>query len=96
MYYVITNAGVRSGNNLAQFNRRYHCKMEQDEFTVCGRDFICKQTNQDIDFVQDKLKMENMAFASFFRKDNSVKFMTLFVLIFEFLFFFILNSKIGG
>lgn len=96
MFYVITNQGVVSAPNLNQINRKLNGTMDVSEFIICGRDMICKLSAEDIDFVQDKRKMENMMFASFFRKDNSVKFITLFTLIFEFIFFFILNAKIGG
>lgn len=85
MYYVITPSGVTYANTLKALNVKMNSKLEQSEFTITGKDFVTKMNIEDIDFVQDKHKMENLCFASFFRKDNSVKFMSLFLLIMNFI-----------
>lgn len=85
MYYVIAPSGVVSANTLKALNVKMNSKIEQSEFTIVGKDFVTKMGIEDIDFVQDKHKMENLCFASFFRKDNSVKFMSLFLLIMNFI-----------
>lgn len=89
MYYVIRDSGVYSAPKLSLLNQRYKMKMSEDEFKIVGKDFVCKLTNQDFDFVQDKQKMENLLFSGFFRKDNSVKLLLMMNLIFSFVQFFI-------
>lgn len=95
MYYVIKSSGVVSAPSLKALNKKLNAKMNDDEFTVIGKDFVVKLTNEDLDFVQDKHKMENLCFASFFRKDNSVKMMSLFILAINFI-QLILIGKLGG
>lgn len=95
MYYVIRPSGLVSAPSLNALNKRYGYKLEEDEFAIVGKDFVVKLTNVDIDFVQDKHKMENLVFAGFFRKDNSAKFMALFNLIFTFIILFKVFS-LGG
>lgn len=84
MYYVIKPSGVVSASSLTKINLKLNAKMSDDEFTIVGGDFVAKLTDVDIDFVRDKHKMENLLFTGFFKKDNSVKFMTLFILILNF------------
>lgn len=95
MYYVIKNSGVVSAPTLKAINVRLNAKFTEDEFAVIGKDFVVKCTDTDIDFVQDKHKMENILFSGFFKKDNSLKFICLFNLIFTFILMILINN-IGG
>ena len=92
MFYVIKDSGVVSGANLKVLNAKLNAKMDESEFTICGPDFVCRMTNQDIDFVQDKRKMENLLFAGFFRKDNSAKLISMMNLVFTFVLMIMIAS----
>lgn len=81
MYYVIKPSGVVSAPTLKLLNKRMGAHFDEDEFKITGKDFIVNMTDVDLDFVQDKHKMENLCFAGFFKKDNSAKYFALINLI---------------
>lgn len=95
MYYVIKDSGVLSAANLNVLNKKYRIKLDEDEFTVVGKDFVCKLNSTDYEFVRDKLKMENLMFSGFFRKDNSAKYLSMINLIFTFILLFLVG-RLGG
>lgn len=77
MIYQITDSGVRSARTLKEFNNKYHVLLEECELTPCGSDLVCKVTQSDLDFLQDKARVSNIMFGNFFRKDNSGKVLTI-------------------
>lgn len=96
MYYLITKNGVVSGGSIAVINRKLGIKISDDEFNVVGPDHIVKVDDVDLDFLRDKRRMENIAFSGFFRKDKTPQSLMCMLMILQVLFFFILNSKLGG
>lgn len=96
MYYVIKDSGILSGKNLKSLNRRFRTKFEESEFVIVGPDHVVKVSSQDFDFVQDKFRMENLCFAGFFKKDNSVKLVCIFNLILTFINLIIVGSCNGN
>lgn len=84
MFYVIKNNGVISSKTLKGINVKLNSKFDIDEFTVVGPDMVLKLNQSDFEFVQDKKKMENLCFAGFFKKDNSVKLLCFFNLAITF------------
>lgn len=95
MFYLIKRSGVYSAPTLKALNKKMGIAMVESEFTIVGKDFISKLTDEDFDFVQDKHKMEDLLFAGFFKKDNSAKLLATVNLIFTFV-IMIMISKIGG
>lgn len=95
MYYVIKRSGVTSAPTLQALNKKLSSAFVDEEFTVMGPDMVVNCTDQDIDFVQDKQRMENLMFAGFFRKDNSGKMMIMITMIMVFI-NLILTGRIGG
>lgn len=95
MYYVIRDCGVTAASSLKMLNKKMSAKFDQDEFTIVGKDFIVRLNSTDYDFVRDKLKMENLLFAGFFRKDNTAKLLGMINLIFSFI-LLILVGRLGG
>lgn len=92
MYYVITRSGVKSGKNLKVLNKIMGVKLDPNEFVVKGPDFVVVLDNDlqsgdlsDMEFIQDKAKMESLCFAGFFKKDNSGKLLSMLNLIFTFI-----------
>ncbi|MCR4677165.1 MAG: hypothetical protein K5679_00240 [Lachnospiraceae bacterium] len=94
MFYVVKPSGVVSAPTLRLLNKKMNAHFDEDEFKVVGKDFmvICKV--EDLDFVQDKAKMENLCFAGFFRKDNAAKMFALINLILTFI-CMIMIGKLG-
>ena len=94
MYYVITKQGViacKSKKEL-ELNNKIKGKIDYDEMIALGADFVVKMTDADIDFVQDKRKLSQIMFSSFFRKDNSAKVLSFVNMFLIFLVFFMINN----
>lgn len=85
MVYVITDQGVISGRSIKEVNTKLQAKMEKEEFISLGPDLVSRLTTKDIEFVQDKHRVSAIMFGNFFRKDNSVKVITLVTLVLVFL-----------
>ena len=98
MYYVITKQGViacKSKKEL-ELNNKIKGKIDYDEMIALGADFVVKMTDADIDFVQDKRKLSQIMFSSFFRKDNSAKVLSFVNMFLIFLVFFMINNLSKG
>ena len=98
MYYLITKQGVISAKSKKELelNGKIKGKIDFDEMTALGADFVVKMTDADIDFVQDKRKLSQIMFSSFFRKDNSAKVLSFVNMFLIFLVFFMINSLSKG
>lgn len=81
MWYVITDRGVVKGRTRKECSLLLKGKIDSNEFVPLGPDMVCKMTDLDIDFVQDKYKLSQIMFSNFFKKDNSTKVM-LFIVVF--------------
>ena len=98
MYYVITKQGVISGRTKkeVELNAKIKGKIDHDEMIALGPDYVIKLTDADIDFVQDKRKLSQIMFSSFFKKDNSAKVLSFFNLFLTFLLFITINNVSKG
>lgn len=95
MFYVIKRSGVTSGKSVADVNKKLNSHFDVDEFNVVGADFVVNVDDTDLEFVRDKQKMENLLFSGFFKKDNSLKYICLCMLIMVAVIFFKVLS-LGG
>lgn len=84
MYYAIIKSGVVCGKTKKDIERdpRIHGRIDIDEMTSYGPDFVVKLTNDDINFVQDKRKLSQIMFQNFFKQDNSLKLFVILNLVF--------------
>lgn len=98
MFYLITKQGVISGKTKKDLetNSKIKGKIDYDEMTALGADYVIKMTDADIDFVQDKKKLSEIMFSSFFRKDNSAKVFSLVNMFLIFLVFIMINNLSKG
>ena len=67
-------------------------KLDYDELTAFGPDYVVKLTDADIDFVQDKKKLSQIMFSNFFKKDNSAKVLGFVNMFLTFLVFIMINN----
>ena len=67
-------------------------KLDYDELTAFGPDYVVKLTDADIDFVQDKRKLSQIMFSNFFKKDNSGKVFGVLNMFLTFLVFIMINN----
>lgn len=88
MWYVITDRGVIKGKTRKECSLQLKGKLDAHEFEPLGPDMVCKVTEADIDFIQDKRILSQIMFSNFFKKDNSVKVMLFVVLFLECLIIF--------
>lgn len=98
MYYLITKQGVIAGKTKKELelNGKIKGKIDHDEMIALGADYVVKMTDSDIDFVQDKRKLSQIMFSSFFRKDNSAKVLSIVNIFLTFLLFVIVNNVSKG
>ena len=92
MFYVVTKQRICKAPSLSVLNKRLGAKFDMDEFVQIGADYIVNVDNIDLDFVQDKRKVSTIMFGNFFKKDNTVKIISIINLI---LLFIILVKVMG-
>lgn len=85
MFYAVTDRKVFAGKSLSVINRTIEGKLDLDEFHCLGGDYIVYLTPDDLDFVQDKKKLSSIMFGNFFKKDNTVKIISVILLILNFI-----------
>lgn len=81
MYFVITDSKIHYAKSLKALSRTFDGQLDPDEFKAVGSDWIIKLTNDDLDFIRDKKKLSAILFGNFFRKDKTVMWITLAVLL---------------
>ena len=81
MYFVITENTIYRNNTLKGLNRKMKSAMEQEEFVSVGKDFIIQLSNTDIQFVQDKKRLQSVAINKLFKKSNTDKIILVIILI---------------
>ena len=98
MYYVIMKQGVISGRTKKEVEAhpKIKGKIDHDELTALGPDYVVKLTDADIDFVQDKRKLSQIMFSNFFKKDNSAKLLGFVNMFLTFLVFIMINNLSKG
>lgn len=85
MYHVITDSGVTTGRNLKLLNKKLDTQLEDSEFKIIGSDKVCKLSNDDLTFLQDKRRLSLIPISNLYKVDNSVKYVVYFILFLQFI-----------
>lgn len=86
-YYVLTEMGVKSAPSLKVLNKKYRMKLEDAEMISCGADRVIKLTADDLEFVQDKRRLEQIPIGNLYKSDSMQKYMMLFMIVLQFIIF---------
>lgn len=81
MFICITDNFIYKNKSLDKLNKKNNFRFDLQDFKVVGSDYIINCTNKDIEFIQDKNSLYNASLSSLFRKDNSNKFILIFILL---------------
>jgi hypothetical protein len=85
MYYVITDSGVITGPKLEAMNKRNNIKLQDLDFKKVGPDFVCTVTKENLEFLQDAKRLNDIGLASLFKKDNTTKLLLIIILVISFI-----------
>lgn len=85
MYYVVTDSGVITGNKLEIINKKNNLKLTELDFKKLGPDNIVYCNKENIEFLQDAKKLNDIGLNSLFKKDNSTKLMLYIIIAISFI-----------
>lgn len=84
-YYVLTDTGVLTSSSLQLLNRKLKTKLEAAEMISCGADKVIKLTGADLEFLQDKKRLEAIPIGNLYKTDGMQKYIMIFILILQFI-----------
>lgn len=84
MYYVITQEGVSKGS-LSSINKKLNTKLETQDFKFLGSDKIVTLSADNLEFLQDKKQLSKIPIQNLFKVDNTVKYITIFMVFLQFI-----------
>ena len=84
-YYVLTDTGVHSAPSLRLLNRKLKIKIEETEFSSCGADRVAKLTANDLEFLQDKRRLEAIPIGNLYKTDGMQKYIMIFIVVLQFI-----------
>jgi hypothetical protein len=81
LYIAVTDNKIFIEKSLNSLNTKLDGKLTSDDFRIINNDCIVNISRADLDFIQDKRTISKMLMSSFFRKDNTVKMICIFIMI---------------